>query len=235
MSNTYFFSDTHFHHKNIVRGVTQWERNEGNQETRDFDSLEAHDEHLITQINKYVKEDDELWHLGDWSFGGIEQIWNFRKRLICNNIHLILGNHDHHIEGDKKLPNCHTDVNGKVCDGAYDRYKDERDLLFAATAADLFKSVQHVKFGHIGHRTFFLSHYAHRVWNKSHHGVIHLYGHSHDTLDNTGVIWGKSMDVSVESSLRYYGEIRPFHLNDIVKIMDKRDTKIVDHHNKNTN
>jgi calcineurin-like phosphoesterase family protein len=41
-----------------------------------------------------------------------------------------------------------------------------------------------------------LSHYAHRVWNKSHHGSFHLYGHSHGTLPETDSF---SFDVGVDS------------------------------------
>lgn len=40
-----------------------------------------------------------------------------------------------------------------------------------------------------------LSHYAHRVWPKAHHDVIHLYGHSHGGLQP----FGKSFDVGVDS------------------------------------
>jgi calcineurin-like phosphoesterase family protein len=190
-----------------VKGVSDW--NEGGQGTRDFKTLEEHDEHIISQFNKYVKEGDTLWHLGDWSFGGIEQIYRFYQRLNCKFVHIILGNHDHHIENNRE----------------YNGIK----------AQDLFLSVRHVYFGKIGGRTFYLSHFAHRVWNKSHHGVIHLYGHSHDTLDNTGLEWGKSMDVSLESSLRYFGEMRPFDIDHIGRIMDKRSALIVDHHNSKTN
>ena len=39
--------------------------------------------------------------LGDWSFGGIKNIYEFRKRLHVKTIHLILGNHDVHIEKNK--------------------------------------------------------------------------------------------------------------------------------------
>ena len=39
-----------------------------------------------------------------------------------------------------------------------------------------------------------LSHYAHRRWPNSHHGAIHLFGHSHGAIDD----YGRSTDVGVD-------------------------------------
>jgi len=75
---------------------------------------------------------------------------------------------------------------------------------------------------------FCLSHYAHRVWNKSHHGSIHLYGHSHGRLEYEP--WGKSMDVGVDAAYAMHEEYRPFALEEILKIMGKRTPKLIDHH-----
>jgi calcineurin-like phosphoesterase family protein len=41
---------------------------------------------------------------------------------------------------------------------------------------------------------FWLSHYAHRIWPAKHHGVYHLYGHSHGHLPG----YDRSMDVGVD-------------------------------------
>ena len=43
---------------------------------------------------------------------------------------------------------------------------------------------------------FFLSHYAHRVWDKSHYGTIHLFGHSHGGLEDHNL----SMDVGEDTN-----------------------------------
>ena len=95
--NVWFTSDTHYNHKNICRGVSNWEAGRG---TRDFATLQKMNEVIVNQINSKVMEDDILFHLGDWSFGGFESITEFRNRIVCKNIHLILGNHDHHIENN---------------------------------------------------------------------------------------------------------------------------------------
>jgi calcineurin-like phosphoesterase family protein len=80
-------------------------------------------------------------------------------------------------------------------------------------------------------RPIFLSHYSHRVWEGSHKGYIHLYGHSHDSIPDHG----KSMDVGVDTAYRLFGEYRPFSIDEIVSIMDKRDIAYIDHHHLDTN
>ena len=159
---------------------------------------------LVHNINKIVGEDDILYHLGDWSFGGVHNIYYFRKSLICKNIHLILGNHDQHIK-DKEI---------KFLDSSFN-------------PIDLFSSVQDVFTGKIGKNHFHLSHYSHQVWSGSHKGVIHLFGHSHNSLKGIG----KSMDVGVDT----HPEFRPYHINEIVKKMEKIPVKFIDHHDESTN
>lgn len=68
----------------------------------------------------------------------------------------------------------------------------------------------------------FCSHYAHRVWPKSHHGSLHLYGHSHGTLPDSG---NRSMDVGVDTN-----KFRPYSLEDIVAKIGVRPVQAVDQH-----
>jgi calcineurin-like phosphoesterase family protein len=97
-------SDTHFGHKNIVRGVTNWRTQDGQipvESTRDFNTVEEMNQRLADGINNVVDQDDTLIMLGDVSFGGFDNIGNFINRIVCKNIHLILGNHDTHIENNR--------------------------------------------------------------------------------------------------------------------------------------
>lgn len=232
----YFTSDTHFHHKNIVRGVSSWIEEGRTRRTRDFATLEEHDEELIKRINERVKEDDTLYHLGDWSFGGIEQIWEFRKRLHCKNIHLIYGNHDQHIELNHDVPKSQEK---EIHDWAF-QYLKVSSLPVRIEMQDLFSSCQHYKEIKVNGTHIILSHYAMRVWNKSHRGSIMLYGHSHGSLDDlkpsfTEPTWigedyfiknNKTMDVGVDTNNLY-----PYSFTEIKEIMDKRDLLLnVDHH-----
>ena len=209
MQNIWFTSDTHWNHKNIVRGTTAWETFEegsSHQSLRDFDTLEEHNTTLIKNFNNLVKSSDILYHLGDWSFGGHENIKKFRDQLECREIHLIFGNHDQHIEPiNSPYRECFSSV----------QYVKELSLKLGTD-----------KIGRMGKQKFFLSHYSHRVWNQHHHGSIHLFGHSHGSLQGVG----RSMDVGVDTHNLY-----PYHLDEILDIMKKIDNHQPDHHNINTN
>ena len=197
--NIWFTSDTHFGHTNIAGPkISTWSSG-----YRDFNSVHIMNMALVDGINKYVKEDDILYHLGDWSFGGVQNIFQFRNYIICKNIHLILGNHDQHII-DKEIKYHDTTFN----------------------PIELFSSVQDVLTLDIGKTKIFLSHYSHRVWLGSHKGVIHLYGHSHGSIPD----YGKSMDVGVDVAFKKFGEYRPFNIGDITNIMSKRTIEKIDHH-----
>lgn len=73
-------------------------------------------------------------------------------------------------------------------------------------------------------------HYAMRVWNKSHYGSWHLYGHSHASLDEPETM--RSMDVGVDAAYKRLGEYRPFTIPEIREIMEKKKFKPVDHHGR---
>jgi len=72
-------------------------------------------------------------------------------------------------------------------------------------------------------QTIVLCHYAMRVWNKSHHGSWHLYGHSHGSLpDDPNSL---SFDVGVDCH-----NFEPLNMDDIRRIMKKKTWKPIDHH-----
>ena len=60
MVNTFFISDTHWGHNNILT----FKRADGNP-LRVFNSIEDHDEYIIEQWNKTVRPQDHIYHLGD--------------------------------------------------------------------------------------------------------------------------------------------------------------------------
>ena len=97
-------SDTHYHHTNICRGITNWRTQDGKvpvDSTRDYFSMDQMNDAIVDNINSKVGQDDTLIHLGDLAFGGFDKIGQFLDRLVCKNIHLVLGNHDQHIKNDR--------------------------------------------------------------------------------------------------------------------------------------
>ena len=164
----FFTSDTHYMHKNICRGVTNW--TDAEDITRDFKTLAEMNDRIVNNINYAVGQDDILFHLGDWSFGGFEMIEQFRNRINCQNIHLILGNHDHHIERDRE------------------------------GIRRLFTSVhQYLELEVDKEHKYVLMHYPIMSWNKMNDGTIHLHGHVHLPNDRR-IGKGKMMDVGVDGN-----------------------------------
>jgi len=80
---TYFISDLHFGHRNILRF-----------DCRPFSTIEEHDEYIINQWNDVVGVDDDVWILGDISWYSALKTVNIMKRLNGKK-HLCIGNHDH--------------------------------------------------------------------------------------------------------------------------------------------
>jgi calcineurin-like phosphoesterase family protein len=203
----WFTSDTHYNHANICRSTTRW--TDADSVTRDFDSLEMMNEELVYWINRRVAQDDILIHLGDWSFGGFESIKEFRDRIVCQNIHLVLGNHDHHI-----LNNVYN-----------------IQSIFSSVNQYLDLDVRWWIAGKKKERARFICmHYPIASWNGMNNGVIHLHGHVH-LPNHLRVTGGKAMDVGVDGN-----NLEPIDLDSIVRIMDKQPiAKLAlpkDHHEK---
>jgi calcineurin-like phosphoesterase family protein len=167
----YFTSDTHYMHKNICRGTTSWSNADGF--CRDFDTLDQMNDRIVNGINLVVGQDDILFHLGDWSFGGFEMIEQFRNRINCKNIHIVLGNHDHHIE------------------------RDREGIRRLFTSVNQYLELE-VK-GKDWEQNYVLMHYPIISWNKMNDGVIHLHGHVHLSADRR-IGKGKTMDVGVDGN-----------------------------------
>jgi len=68
-----------------------------------------------------------------------------------------------------------------------------------------------------------LCHYAMRVWDKSHWGIWHLYGHSHGSLPDDPR--SLSYDVGVDKN-----NFTPLLFEEVKEIMSKKTFKPVDHH-----
>jgi calcineurin-like phosphoesterase family protein len=174
----WFTSDTHFGHANII-GYSQ----------RPFASTEEMDAVLICNWNARVRPQDEIWHLGDFTFRSEKAASLYLNRLNGRK-HLVWGNHDS--EKVRQL----------------DAWASS--LPYAELALDGRKIV--------------LLHYGLRVWNKSHHGALHFYGHSHGSLPGDR----QSCDVGVDNPACVYAPWRLEEIEQHLATLPEREP--VDHH-----
>ncbi len=188
-------SDWHLGHANIASpNTSNWKTG-----YRNFNDVPHMNDVIINTINDIVPPDGIIMFLGDFSFGGHQNIPDYRRRINCQTIHLVRGNHDQHI----------------------DKYKD------------FFSSITDKWEGSLNNQPFVLCHYAMRVWLGSHKGFYHAYGHSHSSLEHCA--HGRSMDVGIDNAYKLTEEYRPFTVEEVVRILQKRDPAIIDNHGKDTN
>lgn len=194
---------THYNHANICSATTQWT---DPVTCREFKSLEHMNTVLVANINEVVGQNDILFHLGDWSFGGFESIAEFRNKIVCQNIHLVTGNHDHHIENNRdQVQNLFSSVNKYL------------ELLVKTNVGTPLMDEQ----------KFVLMHFPIASWNNMARGAIHLHGHVHLNKDKR-FSPGKMMDVGVDGN-----NLHPINMNEVVSLMKNRPIKSVlpqDHH-----
>ena len=199
----WFTSDTHYNHANICSATTKWT---DPVTCREFVSLEQMNWHLISNINEKVEQDDILFHLGDWSFGGFEQIQAFRDSIFCKNVHIITGNHDHHIENNKEgIQSIFSSVNKYL--NLVVKYNVGTPLM--------------------GEERFALMHFPIASWDNMAKGAIHLHGHVHFE-PRLRIGKGKMMDVGVDGNGLY-----PIEMKEVLRLMDKQPIKSLfnfDHH-----
>lgn len=82
MSRTWFISDTHFNHANIIKYCD-----------RPFKDVSEMNKFLIKQWNNTVKKTDTVWFLGDFALGGRDECKQLLSQLN-GQIYMIRGNHD---------------------------------------------------------------------------------------------------------------------------------------------
>lgn len=210
----YFTSDTHYNHRNICRGVSEWKDKNNNipvNQTRDFKTLDHMNSVIVDNINSNVGENDILVHMGDFSFGGFESIIEFRKRIVCKNIVLFCGNHDKFLRENK--------------DGVQGYFKHVSDYALL----DVRRPIEMKKGGMVERLSFVCFHHPIASWDSMNRGVPHLFGHVHLGPTNKIMKNSKSMDVGCDGN-----DLKPYSLNEINKIMKNQPIgKLVlpaDHH-----
>lgn len=156
--------------------------------------IDANDmnEQLIANWNNVVSPDDVVYHLGDFAFGNEKSVNAIMQRLNFKHMHFIKGNHD------------------KPFMEWWTKARFNNDCV--AQKVDVNHYILETN---INKQKFVLCHYAMKVWNESHRGALHLYGHSHGTLPDDSN--SKSFDVGVDCH-----NYHPISLEQVLEIMDKK-------------
>lgn len=138
---------------------------------------------------------------------------------------------NHDLEGFVRAINCKNII---LIEGNHDRIKFWQKNLFNGifamyTIKTMFDNEK---------KDIVLCHYAMRVWNKSHHGAYHAYGHSHSSLPEEEE--ARSMDVGVDSIARKLSpdggitlrpeDYRPISILEFHDFMKVKKWKPIDHH-----
>ncbi|MDP3769028.1 MAG: metallophosphoesterase family protein, partial [Dehalococcoidia bacterium] len=134
--------------------------------SRPFVDAGEMDAEMVRRWNALVQPEDTVYHVGDVSLCKRARTLDLLAQLRGHK-HLIFGNHDKAFR------------------------KDQAFLAHFESARD-FAEIKAPD----GMRRIVLCHYALRVWNKSHYGAWHLYGHSHGSLDDDK--HALSLDVGVD-------------------------------------
>jgi calcineurin-like phosphoesterase family protein len=155
---TFFTSDSHFDHKNIIRLAN-----------RPFSTVDEMNNTMVEKWNSVVTDEDTVHHLGDFTLGDIR---HFKKwvNILNGNIRILPGSHDHLWLKDFK--------------------ESERVKVIPPLVSLEFPEI--MKDGYP--QVVVLCHYSMQVWDRSHYGAWHLFGHSHGSLKGIG----RSFDVGVD-------------------------------------
>lgn len=197
--NVWITSDLHISHRNLCRGTSHWDDKSG---CRDFDTIEQMNDTIFNNINKVVQPNDVLIHLGDFAFGGIDNVISARKRINCSNFINILGNHDLALR--------------ESCDKWFTAAGKDNELSLLCTwVGDYIEFKYEYLF-------FCLFHYPMLTWNGKNHGSTSLFGHCHSTINRFEN--GRSMEIGLDSN-----KLCPYNMSDIVKIMNNIPI-LKDHH-----
>lgn len=216
----FFTSDTHFGHANIIKysnrpflaDVDKAELDRrggvwGNEPWRiSHESVDLMNKEMTDQINAIVGEDDILWHLGDFSMYS-ESDKGYYSRC----------------RGYRDKIKC---KNVNIIWGNHDEASKIHSLF--DQSYDL-RSIRVPGY----HSSFVLCHYALAVFNKSHKGAIHLYGHSHSHAESwlsNAMPNRRSMDVGVDNAAKIIGAYRPFSLEEILGMLESKSGFSIDHH-----
>ena len=207
-NNIWITSDLHLGHGNIMKYCSRtlfmtdedrkvFEQLEPNtKEYKKFrlsiQSVQNMDRSLINNINSFVNENDLLIHLGDFAFvKNFDQLKKYRDQIFCKNIWHLWGNHDNRknfLEDGIIFNRTFDSVFCYIFN--YNEIYTEREL-----------QQENIKINKNKTTKIYLNHYANIIWQDSHKGSYHFYGHSHGNFEEKRkqlIPTWKCMDIGVD-------------------------------------
>lgn len=187
---------------------------------RNYNSADEHTNGLIDNINADINPNDYFLMLGDLCLNTpFEKFDELIGHIKCQNIYLILGNHEnpHYKRIYKPLV--------KQVLGVH--YTEESEVFPLR-----YKNI--IYLGHyveivLNNQFCVLSHYPLHVWNHMSHNSWQLTGHSHQgcAFSNVNNTSGKILDVSPDGHNN-----KPWSLSEIKAVMDTKVFIAQDEHHK---
>ena len=168
----WFTADHHFGHANIIRHCN-----------RPFASAEEMDAALTQLWNETVGPSDLVYHLGDFTLQPLDKFKAIARQLN-GQLKIVPGSHDRRWLAQFQA--------------------DDPDLRTAhGHAITLLPPLVSLEIPDMREdhypQVIVLCHYALRVWDRSHYGSWHLYGHSHGHLP--GLVAGRGRRLSWVSAV----------------------------------
>jgi calcineurin-like phosphoesterase family protein len=187
-NQVFFSSDLHIGHEAVIKFG------------RKFESLPMMNHHILTEINKLVKEDDLLVLLGDTMMGEKDYI-TFLSLLKCNNVILLVGNHCNR----GKLQSALLECDKIIYLGDYLELNIEKQIVCC-------------------------SHFPMFNWNYQDDGSFHLHGHLHADENPIvkQIHQYRSMDVGIDSYYKKFGEYSLFTFQQVRELL--KDKLIIGRH-----
>lgn len=163
----FFTADTHFGHANVI-----------NYSHRPFRDVVDMTTQLVANWNATVGPHDVVYHLGDFALCKPAQALDIAAKLNGRK-YIVWGNHDKAVRKGSALLNAFA-------------------AHFTVLEAQTMIRVPDVDAGQLAGNVqcIVLSHYAMRVWDRSHFGTWHLFGHSHGSMPDDPT--SRSLDVGVD-------------------------------------
>jgi len=191
----FFSADHHFGHDNIRKYAR-----------RPFATVREMDDVMTEKWNAKVPEDGLVIYVGDFMMTRNVNPIKQRRTLLTGKIVLIRGNHD------PDDPSVFTPNRDRLA-GVFDAVCD---LLYLSVRESGHKKREQ-------YRNIMASHFAMRVWNKSHWNHWHVYGHSHGGLPPQGKSWDVGVDNNGYAPVAY-ADLRDIMANlpDNLNLIKKR-------------